>query len=715
MDRQKNEGMALLTVLIVSLLVAGLIGMMASRTTMDSLLTQSYVQNVRATEASAAGLERGIDQVYGQFNGGTMSDFTNYLGTITTSAGTGLALGVTGDLPGLATTLGNGTRIDNVSVTRALNGQDFIVQSTGSSGGVTMTSVAGGRVGGQPFSGFGYAVLANNINCIMCHATFDNVDRVNNTDPNLNGTFDRIKVASLESLLVRVGKAHSSLAGSYYTRGVITDKQGSPLSDLVGSGVTGREFDADGLLLEDGSGNMTPHELGLTGTDPSTGLYDANGYLYTDYPTVEAEMTDGKLPEKFPAVVPDSNGDKMVNGTEFADLKASKGTGSMTGGVQFGVAPGANYSGTGLPAGSNGAATSLGSAGDYTGNVFMLGTAADPIVIDGPIFIEGDVVIRGPIEGKGQIFASGNMYFLGDTTYNDTGGAYGTNGGPAGSDENLVAYAAGGNIQIGDYLSPKKTIGQVWDPKKKKWKSTGVTYDVMSPEALTADTIDTGGPPNSGNPASFTMSEVTLFNKIEYQKNQADPTYIPRYYQLREGDPIYRFDHADPTKEHGSSYDSAFKEITAAELTASGAGIVSLAPQTASNGSPWLSELFLKKAWQDDELSRDPNGQPFQIDGLLYTNNSIFALARSNEKHNSRTYGQLKVRGGMVAADLGILSSGDGGALTASQEALFGLDDSGQGRGFVMEYDKRVNGFLSIEDMGNLGYTKRVRVFLPNV
>ena len=74
-------------------------------------------------------------------------------------------------------------------------------------------------------------------------------------------------------------------------------------------------------------------------------------------------------------------------------------------------------------------------------------------------------------------------------------------------------------------------------------------------------------------------------------------------------------------------------------------------------------------------------------------------------------YGQLKVRGGLVAADVGILSSGDKN-LTSAQEDLFGLSAAGQGRGFVLLYDERVNGFLAIEDLGNLKYTRRVQVIL---
>jgi hypothetical protein len=72
----------------------------------------------------------------------------------------------------------------------------------------------------------------------------------------------------------------------------------------------------------------------------------------------------------------------------------------------------------------------------------------------------------------------------------------------------------------------------------------------------------------------------------------------------------------------------------------------------------------------------------------------------------------LKVRGAIVAADLGILAAGNSLNLTPAQQSLFGLTLAGKGRGFVMEYDARVNGFLAIEDLGNLQYTRRVRVIV---
>jgi hypothetical protein len=49
--------------------------------------------------------------------------------------------------------------------------------------------------------------------------------------------------------------------------------------------------------------------------------------------------------------------------------------------------------------------------------LYLVGTAANPIVINGPVVIPGDVVISGKITGKGTLYVGGNLYVAGDMTY----------------------------------------------------------------------------------------------------------------------------------------------------------------------------------------------------------------------------------------------------------------------------------------------------------
>lgn len=52
-------------------------------------------------------------------------------------------------------------------------------------------------------------------------------------------------------------------------------------------------------------------------------------------------------------------------------------------------------------------------------NLYLHGTSADPIVLDGPVVVEGDVIIHGTVTGQGAIYAGGNVYVPDSVTYAD--------------------------------------------------------------------------------------------------------------------------------------------------------------------------------------------------------------------------------------------------------------------------------------------------------
>jgi hypothetical protein len=60
--------------------------------------------------------------------------------------------------------------------------------------------------------------------------------------------------------------------------------------------------------------------------------------------------------------------------------------------------------------------------GDETGEkagLYLVGTAAKPIVLDGPVVVDGDVIISGHVTGQGAIYASGNVYVPNSIVYVD--------------------------------------------------------------------------------------------------------------------------------------------------------------------------------------------------------------------------------------------------------------------------------------------------------
>jgi hypothetical protein len=108
------------------------------------------------------------------------------------------------------------------------------------------------------------------------------------------------------------------------------------------------------------------------------------------------------------------------------------------------------YSGTG-PSGVSGAADE--------GCVVLVGTAANPIVIDGPVVIEGDVIIKGYFTGQGTIYAGRNVHIIGDLTavnapqweQPDTASNFEDSTLPDNLEADFMGLCAKGSIVIGDY------------------------------------------------------------------------------------------------------------------------------------------------------------------------------------------------------------------------------------------------------------------------
>jgi hypothetical protein len=99
----------------------------------------------------------------------------------------------------------------------------------------------------------------------------------------------------------------------------------------------------------------------------------------------------------------------------------------------------------------------------------------------------------------------------------------------------------------------------------------------------------------------------------------------------------------------------------------------------------WMSESTLRKIWFADESQRT-RGEPFRFDGLMYSNNAIFAIVRSYTRHYSHTDGRMVIRGGVISADLGVFVPGNGG------------DDPG----LDLYYDQRVEDFLGVFNMNTV-------------
>lgn len=725
-SRNNQRGIALIFALFAMTAILGAIITLGVIVNTERTQTDFAVSRAVLDEACQAGVDIAIERVWNQYRetlGNTTGNLASYLVFINNIVEHNEDLNFNGVMDGnefdfngngqfdigeptfLFTEnepyiLPSGAVIRELRLDRTddLTGTTITVRTTTEYNGLRRGAEQTLRIGGEQFDGFDYGILANNINCILCHAKFHSLDMdIWRNDPTMHGEHDRIKVAALESLMIRTNEnINSRVAGTIYTRGDVYNQNGSLLSanQIANSTLRGWEFDpSNGKLLQDSDGNLSTVSLNAASVD-GDGKPEQFANLYLNYPTDKTLMTDGNLPDKFPAPFPDENNNRMVDDDEFQKVvNASNGSitftgdpdgsGSIQSGVAYGVPHGAAYTGGNLPTTSNGALSSLQSDGSYDGNLILVGTPDDPIQIDRRVSVNGDLIIRGNVRGWGQLLVRGNVYVVGDVTYDDAPGEFGM---AEDGTRNGLALSAGGSIMMGDYLTIRgkmrptdnsKYPGGGFIDMRSENRTSSVGGHTVHHGYFDEGVADIGFPQDTVDGLqpqfSFTTSELMLFNEMEYQRAAADPSYTPRYYALNPNAPTYRYVAND---EHATRYTEA--------------GVIAFDPgpdavvHYISPDNWWISDEQLRQIWWDDEMTRPQSGRPFQFDGLLYSNNSIFGIVRSHGRHRSHTYGEMIIRGSIVAADLGMLVPGRD--FSANRDAL------------DLFYDRRVADFLTVED-----------------
>ncbi len=545
------------------------------------------------------------------------------------------------------------------------------------------------------FPGFEYALLANNVNCVFCHARIDNAERWWN--PTSDQRFARVKVGTLESLMLRHNMdgaasindfdADSYIAGSLYVRGLAATSDGSPITNWNALSFKNHPFDQDGNILPAGS-----FGLDVVPFSPAPEPPVPFENLYLDYALGYANQVDGYLPTHFPPPFTDDGGidpftgeideaaagNKRIDDSEFLEVAADA-AGEITAGIVNLSAPGevidtALAYNEAIFHGNTDALRSADSGGQgIQGNVVLTGRPSNPIWIEGKLAIDGDLVIQGVVKGSGALYVRGNIYVPADLMYAD-GRTYlpsDAPGHPTGprtfgiaqdGTKNALALTAGGNIIIGDFQRPA---------------SLQPNGTHVEPGAL--EIID-------GNPTgdwSFPLAEMALFNRAEWAKTQ--PTlpgandevvtnpgyvegYLPRYYGFGEDSiiPIYnkRGIHFDPAtetwlgREVATSWDPAY--LTYADpsnpsdpILFHADGSPKAVTNTLAHTGGWMDADVYKLSVEYFE-GRRPQQTPMQIDGLMYTNNAIFSIVY----RNSAYAGMMVMNGSIVAADVGMLVPG---------------------------------------------------------
>jgi type II secretory pathway pseudopilin PulG len=702
MHKSKNvyrSGFALIGALFAVLIIALLVTIASSVSVGNMRNARDNVKTYQAQLAAEAGLDHAVYKVWHEVWNGASTTQRNINNYKTRLANSGIQNNTPSNSNPIAITIPSQNLYGGAAYTVSIVRQDpnsstvsFTVTSTGTlADGTKRTIVQTLSTGGKRFRGFDYALLTNNANCVFCHARIRSMSALG-ASPSASNPWQRAKVASLESLEIRPTSANTIVAGTIYTRGTFRQSSGTlTATQLASSTVKSYSNGTSDIITSTTQQNLAARDC------TTVAACTANANAYLAYPTtarVESDFAgtwpDGELPDEFPTVVPDSDNNRVISNTEWqeavtkslSDLDPDNPPGSITGGIK-------NTGLTGVTAWPGSGNTSTLSSGS-TGNVILDGTTT-PLNIEGTVYIDGDVVIRGRVKGSGKIVARGNVYVLGDVTYAcGTTSPYTCSDSDYTNPDNLpeFALAAIGNVAVGDFLTP-----QDGNHLNDASVDTGcVTYTSRS----------------GCNKQTYIMREMTIFNRNELNKALANPSYIPRFYKLTPNQPVYIWSSA--TGEGSESYNNSnIFPLTSGFPTSATTfmGVSRSAAQlqavynravfsTVATKENWITPTNMKKLWNDGvERNSTRASRALRTDGLLYSANAVFALARRKIRNASGTAitsklnGQWDLRGALVASDTGVLTPGasNSNGLDLTRPAALSI-----------YYDERMRDFLRVNN-----------------
>ena len=692
--RSNRSGVAVVSALLVLMLMSGIVlAFLVSAIDGDST-TQHREQELQVEKAAESAIRLAIHELWGTFeldreNQRTSpADFRNYLDS----------RGITASVPGTSSTQGllnvvDFPRIDGQVVLNNTVLSDLQVAREDSPAGTRLIFSATAREGraeaggteGQAglertfsevwvverarFDGLDYALLSNNLNCVFCHLEVDDVNREYNVDPAFYGSYSRVRVGTLDTFQLRHGTDDSRIAGTLYLAGQAIFSDSQPIENWGELDLRGRRFDADGNLEESAQGSLIDEVL-VPASDVSPAPLEN---LYLEYGNDGDDLVDGFLPTSFPAVFPDDGGfdpvtgaagtgvagNRIVDADEFLSI-AAQANGGLSGGSIEVVAPGDSLDSSSRLANAleNGAATSLG--GITTGSVVLIGTEADPILLNGDVAIDGDVVLAGVVRGKGTLQVRGNIYLPGDLQYGDANleqpdRTFGT--APDGT-ENALALAAGGNIVVGDLFHPRWGRGTVDSTENSSFSFVWEQISSFNKlEWIKAQEFLPGENDTNRDPSTYSIPNP----------NYEGPDFVPRYYTFDDDSPVpilAGVGFFDPVSgiwngpELGRNWDSLSLLVAdptdpADPIFFNADGTSRAAVSNLLGTNDWISDDVLQELIQNVLADRDPDN-PLKIDAALYTANSIFGLVSPRGAQTQA--GSLLIQGGVVAGDVGLLA-----------------------------------------------------------
>lgn len=333
----------------------------------------------------------------------------------------------------------------------------------------------------------------------------------------------------------------------------------------------------------------------------------------------------------------------------------------------------------------------------YNGNVVLVGTPTDPIVLDQDIYVTGDVIIKGVVKGRGGIYAGRNLYLAGNLVaanpadLPNKGVCAGISDKTACAKKNIAAgkdevrAAARGNIIVGDYTRFNGTNTRTPDDRQahefmeSQFNFSGKKYfSRTTGEEVMCDNTDSNCKDIEGNPVSNGDRFIeTGARQTDLQDgysmamrpgvvNGATAKFTSWMTDTQYANEMLTYENDTNRSwrtEFKTGTDSATTAAQKAELIAAGvpsatATTISNLLATKKNGSGNVSNVDGVTGYYDvsggtvrfmRDTTRSYKKQVTKVDAFLYANQRIGGVILNKP---------AEINGGMIAREIGVLAAG---------------------------------------------------------
>ena len=283
----------------------------------------------------------------------------------------------------------------------------------------------------------------------------------------------------------------------------------------------------------------------------------------------------------------------------------------------------------------NGAGPSGDAALADKGALVLIGTQANPIVIDGPVVVDSDVIIKGYVKGQGTIYSGRNVHIIGDIKYvspptwshpdADDAAVEAAN-----AKKDMLGLVAKGNIVIGD------STDTAWHNSVDSYIKSGTSSSVVKRYACDPSDADIGYPATfQGNYTAVEDVNGQKFGKVRAETVTLETTHTVRTTTRQQvvtgydwwGRPQYGYkDVVTETQVH----------------------------DTETRLSTAYDRRYYETVCDDNILKtlKDASGIA-QIDAILYNNHGIFGTP-------GRSGANFNLNGSLVCRDEALIFSGNG-------------------------------------------------------